>query len=280
VTTKAPAVSVIVPVLNEEQRIAGLLDSLGRQTEGDFEVLVVDNGSADGTVPAAAAHPLGARVLSEPAPGPYAARNAGIVSARAEVLAFTDADCRPEPGWLEAGLLALDAGADLVAGAILQTAGDPETVWERYDRAMYLRQQDYVAEGFGATANLFSRAEVFRVTGPFVAELTASGDVEFGRRALSADFRLVYQPTAVVRHRARCGPGEIWALHRKLGTGFAQLARRGLRPPAWRDPALRQPIGMVVDAVAADGPPLRRRQLLAVHTVAMAGRWAGAVLPG
>src|SRR5205823_3162308 len=65
------------------------------------EVVVVDDASTDAT--AATARDAGARVVRlERAGGPAAARNAGVAATSAPLLAFTDADCEPAPGWLAA----------------------------------------------------------------------------------------------------------------------------------------------------------------------------------
>jgi glycosyltransferase involved in cell wall biosynthesis len=120
-----PLVSVVVPVVDQAVGLAATLEALAGQSlpESSFEVIVVDNGSVDDSLQVAAAwsarHP-GARVVSETElRGSYAARNRGIESSSAELLAFTDADCRPDPHWLEAGLAALEeSAAEVVAGRI------------------------------------------------------------------------------------------------------------------------------------------------------------------
>lgn len=271
-----PEVSVIVPARDAAASLGACLDALAACGGPVAEVIVVDNGSRDTTASLARAHPVVDCVVTEPRTGSYAARNAGLAAARGSVLAFTDADCTPHPGWLTAGLAALRAGADVVGGAVVPQRSPQPSVWERYDAALYLRQSEYVAaQGFAATANLFARAAVFAAVSGFDARLRSSGDVEWCTRARAAGFRLAYAPDAVVGHRPRTTLAETWVLHRRLGAGWAALARRGQRPSMWRDPALRLPLGAVVDAVAADGPALRRRQLAPVHAVALAARWAG-----
>src|SRR5204863_903204 len=107
-------VSVIVPARDAAATLGRALAALGAQ-EGapDFEVIVVDDGSRDGT--AQLAERAGARTVRAAGDGPARARNAGAAAASGAVLAFTDADCYPTPGWLAAALRALD-GADLVQG--------------------------------------------------------------------------------------------------------------------------------------------------------------------
>lgn len=279
--TAVPQVTVVMPVLNGTRTIGECLDALAAQEGlGEWELVVVDNGSTDGTAEFVRDHRLGkegrARVVNEPARGPYAARNAGIGEATAPVIAFTDCDCVPETGWLSAGLRAIASGADLVGGQIVQRGSASPTIWERYDRATYLHQDRFIAvEHFAATANLFVRASVIAAIGRFRPELVASGDLEFGQRATRAGYRLLYAPDAKVLHHPRTTMRDTWDLHRKLGSGFAELARYYERPPVWRDMALRVPYGAVVADVAGDGGYVRRRALLPVHLLAMAGRWVG-----
>lgn len=272
-------VTVVIPVLNEGPRLAALLDTLAAQVDAPpFEVLVVDNGSTDGSPDEVARHPLGATVMHEAERGPYAARNTGIAAARGTVIALTDGDCRPDPHWLAAGVRAIEHGADLAGGAIVQRSNPDPTVWERYDRATYLRQDRFIEEqGFAATANLFMRAAVPEAVGAFRPELVASGDLELCWRAREGGFTLVYAADAIVQHEPRTTLRTTWDLHRKLGSGFAELARAGRRGPAWRDGALRIPFRDVSYQVSEDGPYVQRRRLMPVHAVAMTARWVGRV---
>lgn len=277
--TAPVSVSVVVPVLDAAGTIEQCLDALQAQVGAPrWEVVVVDNGSTDATAQVVRRHPIGARLLQEPARGPYAARNRGIEHAAGAIVAFTDADCVPNPRWIAEGVEAVHAGAHLVGGRIVQGASPRPTIWERYDRALYLDQEEYVSnQRFAATGNLFVRADVVRDVGAFRPELTASGDYEFGRRATAAGYRLVYSDQAWVLHHPRTTFRDTWALHRKLGAGFKELARIGLRERPWRDRGLRIRYGTVVEAVAADGPYIRFRELAPVHTVAMLARWIGRV---
>ena len=97
-----PDFSVVVPAYQAADVIGGCVRALHTQTvpREQYEIIVVDDGSTDGT--RAAAHEAGAdQVLSRPHRGPAAARNAGIEASRGEIVVFTDADCEPSPEWLE-----------------------------------------------------------------------------------------------------------------------------------------------------------------------------------
>ena len=271
-----PQVTVVVPVRDGARSLGACLSALGRQVGPSREVIVVDNGSSDGTVALAQRHPAVTRVLHEPRPGSYAARNAGIAAARAEVLAFTDADVVPANDWLAHGVAVIGAGADLAGGAIMPLRTPCPGIWERYDAALYLDQEEHVVhQGFAATANLFARRAVLDAVGGFDDTLRSSGDLEWCRRAVAAGFVLAYAGDAVVAHRPRTTAAGTWRLHRRLGAGWRVLADRDEWPAGLDDPALRIPLGQVVEALAADGPPVRRRQVAHVHALAMAARVVG-----
>ena len=272
-----PVASVVIPARDAGRWLGACLDALSDQVGApSHEVIVVDDGSTDGTGDLARSHQAVTHTVAGPGRGSYAARNAGLAVATAPVLAFTDSDCVPDPGWLAAGMAAIDAGADLVGGEITAAAGGPLNAWERYDRAVYLRQDELTShEHFAATANLFVRRAVIDDVGAFDASLRSGGDYEFGRRATAAGYRLVYEPVARVSHRPRRGLVETWRLHRRLGAGWAALARQGARPGLGRDRALWLSLGSVIDRAAAAGDAVRRREIAHVHAVAMAGRWTG-----
>jgi hypothetical protein len=273
-------VTVIVPVRNGAGAIGAVLDGLAAQQDVAFDVVVVDNGSDDGTAEVARRHPVGPCVVIEPRPGSYAARNAGLQAATAPVLAFTDVDCTPEPTWLAAGLAKLDAAqVDLVGGAVKMWRSSNPTIWEHYDRGVYLRQEDVVLHGgWAVTANLFVRRAVFDAVGPFDASLMSGGDRELCRRAGRAGFRIAYAPDALVRHQPRRTGGEIWQVNKRVGRGLAALHARGDVPAWWRGPQQWTSLDWVIELIRRDGPALRRRQVLPVHAVAMSARLYGRML--
>ena len=265
-------VSVIVPARNAEHTLPGCLAALDAQVDAPpFEVIVVDNGSTDGT--GALVRPPH-RLVVEPRRGSYAARNAGIAVANGDVLAFTDADCIPDPRWLAAAAVALER-APLVGGRVEVLLPEHPNLWEVYDAAAYLDQEGFVErEGFAATANLFVRREVVGTVGPFHPALVSSGDWELCRRAGRAGFRVVYAPDALVHHHPRRTLVETWRLNRRLGEGWRDVPGR---PPPWRDEALRWQLPSVMEG--ADGRA-RRRWLALAHAVALAGRWWGRGVTG
>jgi glycosyltransferase involved in cell wall biosynthesis len=114
---------VIVPAYNEAARLGGTLAALAAQTDTDFTLLVVDNGSTDATVSVAKAFrgPFRTYVLSEPEKGVGCAVDTGFrhaIAHGAVHLARTDADCLPAPGWVAAARHALVTGRGLACGRI------------------------------------------------------------------------------------------------------------------------------------------------------------------
>lgn len=176
---EVPAVSVIIPARNAERTLGRTLDCLrGQDLGGALEVVVVDNGSSDGTRALAVRHPVSARVLDGPGTGPGAARNAGAAAASGPVLAFTDADCFPHPGWLREGLAAIAAGRDIVQGRVQP---DPGARLRPFDRTVWVSRET----GLFETANLFVRREVFDRVGGFADWLDVGPDAgPFGEDVL------------------------------------------------------------------------------------------------
>ena len=220
-----PLVSVIIPVYNDADRLAICLSALDEQTypASRYEVIVVDNGS-DESIQPTVANFRQAHVAYEERPGSYAARNRGIAQAKGEILAFTDADCRPTSGWIGAGverLQELSSGNGVVGGHIdffFHQRGQPNVV-EVVDSSLYLDQQRYCTElNFAATANMFTTRSVMKDVGSFNAETASGGDREWGERAHAYGCEVTYAERARVWHPAR---SSVAAYRRKMRR-FAQ----------------------------------------------------------
>lgn len=158
--TTSPRVSVIVPVRDRRALLRELLDALAAQTFRDFEVIVVDDRSSDGTADEArrdADAGLPVRVVANIGRGAYAGRRTGVAASSAQYLAFTDSDCVPDERWLEVGVAALDKGADVVNGRTAP-ARDPRPL----ERTMGSGE-----ELLYPTCNVFYRREAYDAAGGF-----------------------------------------------------------------------------------------------------------------
>jgi GT2 family glycosyltransferase len=232
-----PAVSVVIPVRNGASTLPPLLRSLEAQTLGRarFEVIVVDNDSSDGTAEVAAGG--GATVVHEPVANRSRARNRGVASAAAPLYAFTDADCVADPRWLEA-LLECAPSAPLVAGAVEVTISENPNALERFELLWRFGQQEWIKQGWAATANLLVHRQAFDAVGGFDPAWRHIGeDADFCVRAGGAGYSLAYCSAARVAHT---GERELRPFLRRFfmhGYSVNQARYRlGLGYRAWRHP--------------------------------------------
>ncbi|QJW35979.1 glycosyltransferase [Cellulosimicrobium protaetiae] len=229
-----PRVTVIIPVYNDVERLRLCLDALAQQDypADRLDVVVVDNAS---TVDLRPALPDDDRfvMVRELRKGSYAARNAGLEVATGEVLAFTDADCRPWRDWLSTAVAMLKApGApDAVGGRIrlvFRDGPEPTTGPELYESVHGFDQERFVTTfHFAATANLVATSEAVRGVGGFDPALQSGGDDDFGHRLAASGRRLAYAPDAVVDHPSRPSWSELTTKSVRIAKGMADLSASG-----------------------------------------------------
>lgn len=227
-------VSVIIPVLNDPERLQTCLGALEDQTypKSLYEVVVVDNGS-DQDIRSLVAGFGQAQSAREERPSSYAARNKGLSLARGKVIAFTDADCVPVSDWVEKGVARLlsTPGCGLVAGKVSLFFKDPNrpTATELFESLKAFPQKQWVEKlGFGATANVFTFKSVVEDVGLFDDRLRSLGDWEWGQRVGSSGYGVVYADEVCVRHPARHSLGQLHNMSVRKSGGFHELARRGM----------------------------------------------------
>jgi glycosyltransferase involved in cell wall biosynthesis len=193
------AVSVVIAARNAAATLGATLDGLAAQDlDDEFEVIVVDDGSDDATAAVAEAAAVPVRVVRETGVGPGPARNSGVAVSTAPLIAFTDADCMPTPGWLRAGTDAL-ARADLVQGAV---HADPDAEIGPFDRTVWVTRE----AGLYECASLFLRRAAFERVGGFEDWLGArigkplAEDAWLGWRVRRAGLRTEFSERALVHH--------------------------------------------------------------------------------
>ncbi|WP_114952856.1 glycosyltransferase family 2 protein [Sphingosinicella terrae] len=232
-----PLVTVIIPVYRDWERLELCLGALAKQSlpASDFEVIVANNESQERVAPVAL--PPNCRIIHEPKPGSYAARNSALRVARGQYLAFTDSDCIPAPRWLEAGLIHLQANPDArITGPvpIFREEGTPRLVF-LYEFHTAFKQKQIASLGRCATANLMVPRSVFDRVGPFDERLLSGGDADWGERAKDAGIPLHYVEGFLVAHPARSTFDAIVRKKRRLAGAMAQ--RKGYS--TWRYVARR-----------------------------------------
>jgi glycosyltransferase involved in cell wall biosynthesis len=206
--SSAIVVSIVIPHLNQPDRLRDCLESLARQ---DFdmrrvETIVVDNGSSQPPTDICSGFE-GVRLVDEPIPGPGPARNRGVSLARGRLLAFIDADCTADASWLAAIEAALTSpGSSMVIGGDVRIARrDPEraTMLEAYESVYAYRQEEYIQrQGFSGTGNLAMPRHVYDAVGPFCG-IERAEDRDWGQRATAMGYAVRYVPDMIVFHPAR-----------------------------------------------------------------------------
>jgi len=231
-------ISVVIPHLDQASPLARCLASLARQNySGKFEIVVVDNGSGELPRKTVARFP-NARLEQEATPGPGPARNRGVACSRGEILAFTDADCTVDEGWLAAIAARLqDPQAKRILGGDVRIAvEDPKrlTELEAYESVFQYRQEEYIRKfRFSGTGNLAVRRADFDIVGPF-GGIDISEDRDWGRRANALGFRIDYVPEMIVYHPARSSFTELYRKwDRHIHHDFSEVRKSRLARLRW-----------------------------------------------
>jgi GT2 family glycosyltransferase len=278
-----PLVTVVIPTLRGRRWLPDCIAALRQQTFRDFEIIVVDNASEDGTAEWLTHQPDLRVIRNAQNVGFAAACNQGIQASKSPLIAVLNDDTQPEPRWLESLVNAMRAGDGRRIGAcaslllfaerpsVVQSAGiavDRAAIaWDRLrgypaDAAVVQR----AGEVFGASAGaaLYRRAmldEVGLFDERFFAYLE---DVDLAWRAQRAGWRCLYVPAARALHRTSATSGEGSAMkYRLLGRNKVWLVAKNAR---WLD----LPLVMLLDSVITIYAGLQRRNW---HH--LAGRWEG-----
>lgn len=241
--------SVIVCTRNRKTGLMRCLKSIQRAAKNidahSTELIVVDNGSSDGTAEAvtafAATADLPVRLLREPRQGLSIARNSGMVAARAELLVFTDDDCELSPGYLRDAVRHFAAvPADTIRGGRVDLgdpADAPVTIRTENEGAVYSPQKP--PGGFLHGCNMIIPASIARRVGLFDSRLGAGTRLQAGEdsdylvRAHKLGIQIEYVPDMQVLHfHGRRGQGAVRRLerHYQIGDG-ALYAKHALGAP-------------------------------------------------
>jgi GT2 family glycosyltransferase len=283
-----PAAAVVVPTRGRPRLAREAVDSILAGTLVPAEILVVDQ--SDEPDPGLAALAEGAtpvRYLPTRSRGLSRARNEGLAAATAEVVALTDDDVLAEPGWLAA---LVDAVVEAGPGAVVTGAvreGEPEVDGgfvpasaHGAERAVYRgrQQRDVLAGGnLGAYRQALLDAGAFDERLGAGSRYPAAEDNDLGLRLLDAGFAIVYEPTAVVVHRAWRPAGDYVRVRWRYGLGKGGFYAKHARPDGYGLRRLARDCGARLGRLPRNAVVARRRAVgdLAYVAGVLAGlvRW-------
>jgi glycosyltransferase involved in cell wall biosynthesis len=268
--TRAPRVSVIVPVYNGAATVAAALDSIVAQTFSDFEIVAIDDGSTDDSPIVLERYRPRVRVLTQQNRGPSAARNLGVRNSVGEYLAFLDADDLWRPEFLERTVAALDRDPAIVLvytdleladstgapmGARLIGSRGVPTVRDMLERLWPILPSSVVM-----------RRDAFERAGGFPEELSSFEDVYFWLLAREQGaFSYIEQPLAMWRFALFPAPLKPAGGQEAAGRVFDQMLQRrygvrGVAHVAARQRAPRSILGYIGLHALARGEQLAARR--------------------
>ncbi|HXF69538.1 MAG TPA: glycosyltransferase [Thermoflexus sp.] len=245
--------SVIIPTHNRKTLLRRCLAAASGQDYSNYEVIVVDDGSTDGTGEMVRREfPRVHYIRQEPNRGPAAARNRGIEVASGEIIAFTDDDCLLPPDFLSRLADGYRRYPDVAGvGGYLEAPDEllqsnPFARYEAYvtHRVYRAGPEEYVG-GFecpaGGTNSMSYRKTVLLEVGGFDESFpyAAGEDADLKWRVVQRGYRLLYVPVKVV-HLQPYTFSAFWRQHLRHGRGAVHFERkhRG-RPPSTLRLALR-----------------------------------------
>jgi lipopolysaccharide/colanic/teichoic acid biosynthesis glycosyltransferase/GT2 family glycosyltransferase len=222
------SISIIIPVHNGASTIGACLDALQRQTvdRQRYEIIVVDEGSTDGTVRVAEAR--GVLVLRQDRQGRAAARNLGVQKASGEIVCFTDATCEPAGNWL-AEISAPLCHSEAIGCKGIYASRQVEMVArfvqleyaEKYRRLLSQKNIDFID-----TYSAAYRRDILLANSGFDERFPYLADQELSFRLAARGYQMVFRPTAVVYQQHSASLRHYF--HKKFIIGYwkAQVVRR------------------------------------------------------
>lgn len=286
-TDAEPAFSVIVPTRGRPEQLRRCLASLlALEPVGDpAELIVVDDDPGGSAAAAVTADPERITYIRSPGRGPAAARNLGAAAAEGDVLAFTDDDCEPAPGWLRALAEALAAsGADAAAGRTVNgAAGACSEASQLVVSALQRTARHAGGPAFVASNNVCFRGGPFLELGGFdeTFPLAAAEDRDLCERWIDDGHRFADAPSALVVHRHRLSLPAFWRQHFRYGRGafdFHEIRRHRGEHALRLQPSFYRALGQEVLETGSAAGRGRLAGLAAVSQLANATGYAAALL--
>ena len=250
-----PNISVVIPVYNGEKTVVQTVECLLRQSCRPDEIIVVDDGSTDGTREALRKFDQRIKLLAQPNSGPASARNRGVKAAKSMFVAFTDSDCLPDKDWLFNLSLGFDNERIAGVGGAVRSAIRGLT--GEYVDAVRLLDPQPDKDGaipYLITANACFRREALIEAGLFNERFRKPGgeepDLCFRIRRLGYEFRFVEQ--ALVHHHHRQTIKSFLKTIANYGEGLYVLGR------LWPDYHIESPLRGLIRKLVALRPVIQR----------------------
>lgn len=230
-TETPPLVTVAIPVRNGARVIADQLDALAAQDyPEDWEVLVVDNGSTDGTRSVVEDYRdrlPSLRVVTEPRPGIGPARNRALGEATGALLLLCDADDIVQPGWLAAMVRSVASVTAVGGRCRADLVSTPLSVAWRGDLPADRLPVALDTHAFVPGGNCAVRVDAARAIGGWDEAFTGGADdVDFSWRLVRAGFTIGFAPDAVLAYRYRDGLRALVRQFFRYGVTEVPLHRR------------------------------------------------------
>lgn len=223
-----PRVSVVACTYNGAATLSDTLEGLAELDYPDYEVIVVDDGSTDGSAEIASRFDV--RLVRTDNHGLACARNVGMAAASGDIIAYIDDDARPDPHWLQylvgefertdhraiGGPNIAPDDDGLIAGCVANAPGGPVHVLTTDSRAEHV-----------PGCNMAIRADALKAIGGFDPQFTAAGDdVDVCWRLEQQGWTIGFAPAAMVWHHRRNSLRRYWRQQRGYGKAEALLERK------------------------------------------------------
>jgi GT2 family glycosyltransferase len=232
--------SVIVPTFQRRETVLRTVTALDRQSERDFEAIVVDDGSGDGTAGALRQASVGfpLRVLEQANSGAAAARNAGAESSAGEILLFLDDDMRADPALLAEHDRCHREGAGMVMGDLPLDPASPRNLlswgvgfWAAARRDRLAAPGAEIRIDDLLTGQMSIARDAYLELGGLDPTFTRDGlfggeDLDFGHRVLAAGYRVVFAPAAVSYQYYDVDPTKYLRRARETGRSDRELVAK------------------------------------------------------
>lgn len=264
-------ISVICPVYNDLEGLETTINSLLQQDFEDYEIIIGDNNSTDGTkekaIEYANNHDNVKVTIEREVQTSYANRNTAIKEASGDIVAFIDADMHVYPNWLRLIDDYFKSHNVDYIGCNVHIYANENNIFSQYNITTGFPIRKYIEEEhFAPTCCLVVRKKVFNNVGVFNPSMVSSGDKEFGERCYSHGFKQTFAENILMFHPARCTFKELKKKSFRIGRGFYQHEFYS------NVERLRTPSTNPIKIISNNQLPLR---LFVVHVVLYFYAWLG-----